>query len=213
MNVPSTVVVAKSPIATGMASPPGLARSLATIASERSIPCTGCRAAERQRDAAGADAELERRAVAGQIGEEVDGRVDDRRVEHVGGRLVVALCNSLAEVILGHGRTLSEGRIAAASGSVRLVIAREPEAAASSTASWRAALRESEGQAGGERVAGAVGVGERPREGAGAQRPSFPSATYRPPSEPSVETTSSAPSSWPARTARPDHALWTSASS
>ena len=39
---------------------------------------------EGQRDAAGADAELERRAVAGQIGEEVDGRVDDRRVEHLG---------------------------------------------------------------------------------------------------------------------------------
>ena len=34
----STVV--KSPIVTGIASPPGLARSRATIASDRSMPCT-----------------------------------------------------------------------------------------------------------------------------------------------------------------------------
>jgi hypothetical protein len=39
--VPSTRVVAKSPIATGISSPPGFARSRATIASERSIPRTG----------------------------------------------------------------------------------------------------------------------------------------------------------------------------
>ena len=37
-NVPSTRVVEKSPIATGIASPPGFARRRATIASERSMP-------------------------------------------------------------------------------------------------------------------------------------------------------------------------------
>ena len=57
---------------------------------------------ERQRDAARADAQLERRAVSGQVGEEFDGRVDDRRVEHVGGRLVVSIGHSLAKVVLGH---------------------------------------------------------------------------------------------------------------
>ena len=41
MNVPSTRVLAMSPIVTGMASPPGLARSCATIALESSRPCTG----------------------------------------------------------------------------------------------------------------------------------------------------------------------------
>jgi hypothetical protein len=39
-NVPSTVVVAKSPIVTPMSSPSGFARSLATIAFDSSIPCT-----------------------------------------------------------------------------------------------------------------------------------------------------------------------------
>jgi len=36
-NVPSTVVVEKSPIVTGMSAPPGFARSLATIAFDRSL--------------------------------------------------------------------------------------------------------------------------------------------------------------------------------
>jgi hypothetical protein len=40
-NVPSTVVVAKSPIATPIASPPGLARSRAAIARDSSMPWTG----------------------------------------------------------------------------------------------------------------------------------------------------------------------------
>ena len=40
-NVPSTVVVAKSPIVTPMSSPPGFARSLAAMAFDSSIPCTG----------------------------------------------------------------------------------------------------------------------------------------------------------------------------
>ena len=38
--MPSIVVVAMSPMATGMASPPGLARSRATMARDRSMPCT-----------------------------------------------------------------------------------------------------------------------------------------------------------------------------
>jgi hypothetical protein len=46
--------------------------------------------------------------VAGQVGKEVDDRIDDRGLEHVGGRLVVPLCHTLAEVVLGHGRTLSK---------------------------------------------------------------------------------------------------------
>jgi hypothetical protein len=39
-KVPSTFVVAKSPIVTGISSPPGFSRSFAIIASDRSIPCT-----------------------------------------------------------------------------------------------------------------------------------------------------------------------------
>lgn len=40
-NVPSTRVVAKSPIVTPIASPPGLSRIRATIARDRSMPWTG----------------------------------------------------------------------------------------------------------------------------------------------------------------------------
>ena len=40
-NEPSTVVVAKSPIATGMSAPPGFARIRSTIARDSSIPSTG----------------------------------------------------------------------------------------------------------------------------------------------------------------------------
>ena len=46
---------------------------------------------ERQRDAAGADAELERGAAARQLGEEVDDRVDDLGLEQLGVRSVVPL--------------------------------------------------------------------------------------------------------------------------
>ena len=38
--MPSIVVVAMSPMATGMSSPPGLARSRATMARDSSMPCT-----------------------------------------------------------------------------------------------------------------------------------------------------------------------------
>ena len=40
MNVPPTLVVAKSPMVTPMSSAPGFARSSATMAGDRSIPCT-----------------------------------------------------------------------------------------------------------------------------------------------------------------------------
>ena len=57
---------------------------------------------ERQRDPAGADAELERGAVAGELGEEVDHRVDDAPGRTSPRRLVVAAGDRLAEVVLGH---------------------------------------------------------------------------------------------------------------
>ena len=63
---------------------------------------------ERERDAARADAELERGSVAGQLGQEVDDRIDDARLEHVGGLFVVALGHALSEVVLGHTRTLAK---------------------------------------------------------------------------------------------------------
>jgi hypothetical protein len=62
--------------------------------------------AERQRDAAGADAELERGARPCQLGEETHGRLDDLRLEHVGRVRVVLLCDAFVEVDLRHGRTL-----------------------------------------------------------------------------------------------------------
>src|SRR5207244_3525541 len=55
---------------------------------------------ERQGDAAGADAELERRACAREPGQEVDGRLDDRRVELLAGRSVIELRPLLAEEAL-----------------------------------------------------------------------------------------------------------------
>jgi hypothetical protein len=55
---------------------------------------------ERERDPAGADPELERRAAAGELDEEVDDRLDGGRGEQLGGVLVVPRCNPLAEVVL-----------------------------------------------------------------------------------------------------------------
>jgi hypothetical protein len=63
---------------------------------------------ERQRDSARADPELERGAVAGQIGQEFDGGIDDGTLEHVGSGLVVVLGNVLTEVIFGHSCTLPQ---------------------------------------------------------------------------------------------------------
>jgi hypothetical protein len=57
-------------------------------------------ARERKRDPTCPDAELERAAAAGQVGEEVDDRVDDRRVRLIGVPLVEPRCDRLAEVIL-----------------------------------------------------------------------------------------------------------------
>ena len=57
---------------------------------------------EWHRDAARADRELERSAVAGKRGEEVDRLLDDGGVELVARRFVVARGHALAEVVLGH---------------------------------------------------------------------------------------------------------------
>ena len=57
---------------------------------------------ERQRDAAGADAELERRAVAGEGGDEVDDGVDRRGLGHLVVGIVVPRRDVLTEVVRGH---------------------------------------------------------------------------------------------------------------
>jgi hypothetical protein len=56
---------------------------------------------QRQRYSAGADPELQRRAVAGELGEEVDRRVDRGRFAELADRVVVAGRDALAEVVLG----------------------------------------------------------------------------------------------------------------
>ena len=66
------------------------------------------RAAERQGDAAGADAELEGRAVAGEGGEEVDGRIDDRGFEHRRTGRVVSGGDSAIEAVLCHRHTVAQ---------------------------------------------------------------------------------------------------------
>ena len=62
---------------------------------------------ERERDPAGPDPELERASAAGEPGEEVDGGIDDRRVEHLP-VVVVARGDALAEVavVVAHGRNV-----------------------------------------------------------------------------------------------------------
>ncbi len=57
---------------------------------------------ERQRDATRADPEFEGRTVAREIGEELDGCGDDRRVSSLAERRVVALGDGSGEVVLGH---------------------------------------------------------------------------------------------------------------
>ena len=57
---------------------------------------------ERQRDAAGADPELERRAVAGQLREEVDDGTDVLCAGELRPWFVVSRGDALAEVVLGH---------------------------------------------------------------------------------------------------------------
>ena len=85
-------------------SAPGFACSSATIAGDRSIPCTRTpRALQRQRDATGTDRELERGAVARQIREEAHRRLEHGRVEHLRGGRVVVGRDPFVEVDLGHG--------------------------------------------------------------------------------------------------------------
>ena len=66
------------------------------------MPCTGTPPPrQRQGDAAGADAELERGASAGELREDIDDRLDRGRFRHVADQLVVARRDTLAEVVLG----------------------------------------------------------------------------------------------------------------
>ena len=106
-------MVAKSPIVTPTSSPPGFARSRATIARDRSIPCTGdSTLREWERDPARPDPELERAPAPRQLREQVDGRVDDRRVEHLLelAGLVVPRGDALVEVavLAEHGRNVPQ---------------------------------------------------------------------------------------------------------
>lgn len=58
--------------------------------------------AEREGQPAGADAEFEGGAAAGELGEQVDRRSDHGGVEHLGRRLVVVLGDASGEVVSGH---------------------------------------------------------------------------------------------------------------
>ena len=76
------MVVAKSPMVTPMASAPGLCLQLRHHVGREVDPVYRHAARrERERDAPGADAELQRGAVAGELGQEVDRRTDDSRIE------------------------------------------------------------------------------------------------------------------------------------
>ena len=59
-------------------------------------------------DPARSDPELERASVSGEVDEEVDNRIDDRRVEHLGRGFVVSRGDALVEVavVLSHRRNL-----------------------------------------------------------------------------------------------------------
>ena len=57
---------------------------------------------KRQRNTPCADAKLQSLPIGGQLGEEIHNWVDLSRLEHVGGRVVVALRNLLTEVVLRH---------------------------------------------------------------------------------------------------------------
>ena len=66
---------------------------------------------ERDRDAARADAQLECATVTGKLGQEVDGRLHGRRIEHLVVGFVVGSRDRLAEetvVILCHRTSLVE---------------------------------------------------------------------------------------------------------
>ena len=103
MNVPSTVVVAKSPIVTPICLSAGL-RAQPLDHRGREVDAVHANAAlrERQRDPAGADPELERGAVTGQVCEEVDDGIDRLRAGDLRPRVVVSRGDALAEVVLRH---------------------------------------------------------------------------------------------------------------
>ena len=58
---------------------------------------------EREREASGSDAELERPACPHQFGEEVHGWIDDIRIERFGPEGLVPLRYAFVEVVLWHG--------------------------------------------------------------------------------------------------------------
>ena len=106
MNVPSARAVAKSPIVTPIASAPGFSRSRATIALERSIPCTGTpRWASSTAMRPVPIPSSKRPPVARELDHEVDDWVDGLRLEHRGAGLVVPTGDVLSEiaVLAAHG--------------------------------------------------------------------------------------------------------------
>ena len=118
---PSTRVVAMSPIVTCDALRVVLGSELLGHGGGELDPGHGYAArGERQRDPSGADGELERRAVAGQLGQQVDRRTEHVGVEHRAGGLVVAGGDVFAEVILEHADTLAPRR---ATGAAELLAA------------------------------------------------------------------------------------------
>ena len=111
MNDPSTVVVATSPIVTPISSAPDF-----DLQSRdhrlRHVDAVYRHAAprERKRDAPRPDRELERAATSGELGQEVDDRIDRLRVEHLG-VVVVGRGDALVEVpVIVHARNLLRGR-------------------------------------------------------------------------------------------------------
>lgn len=59
---------------------------------------------ERKRDPAGADPELERPTLFGEVRQQLDDRFDRRRIEHLGGALVVDRRGALVEEALAMAR-------------------------------------------------------------------------------------------------------------
>jgi hypothetical protein len=67
-------------------------------------------AAERDGDAAGADAQLERGASCSPLGQELDRGIDDRRVEQLRPPGLAGAGDRFVEVVLGHGCRLAGRR-------------------------------------------------------------------------------------------------------
>ena len=100
----------ESPIVTGIASPPGFARSCATIASESSMPLT--RTPRAARGGRPAPSRSRARAPVGRRRAlpAVDRRAEGLRREHRGGVLVVAWSDVRSEVVLRHAARVSGKR-------------------------------------------------------------------------------------------------------